>query len=242
MLMPLSPVALLMSAENGAGEVVGRAVALVSGGIDSPVAVARMVSAGWEVIPLHCSQEPVTGPEAQEKTVEALRRLRGQDGPLEGMGARIDGTLRVAPVAQTLALFTDGECHRDYFVHMKRLFNAIACLLADEVGASHLLTGENLGQVSSQTLGNMGAVERASDRPVLRPLLGMDKQEIVDEARSLGTFTISEGPEMCDALGPAHPTTVANIGRLLRNEDARGGLAQLALSCHENRETASLDG
>ncbi|PXF24442.1 MAG: hypothetical protein CXX71_00185, partial [Methanobacteriota archaeon] len=130
MLMPLSPVALLMSAENGAGEVVGRAVALVSGGIDSPVAVARMVSAGWEVIPLHCSQEPVTGPEAQEKTVEALRRLRGQDGPLEGMGARIDGTLHVAPVAQTLALFTDGECHRDYFVHMKRLFNAIACLLA----------------------------------------------------------------------------------------------------------------
>ena len=231
-----------MSATNGATGIVGRTVALVSGGIDSPVAVARMASIGWEVIPLHCSQEPVTGPEAQEKTVESLRQLRGQDGPLEGMGSRIDGTLRVAPVAQTLALFTDGECHRDYFVHMKRLFNAIACLLADEVGATHLLTGENLGQVSSQTLGNMGAVERASDRPVLRPLLGMDKQEIINEARRLGTFTISEGPELCDVLGPAHPTTIADIGRLLRNEDARGGLAQLALSCYENTETASLNG
>jgi len=231
-----------MSAANGATGIVGRAVALVSGGIDSPVAVARMASSGWEVIPLHCSQEPVTGPEAQEKTEESLRQLRGQDGPLEGMGLRIDETLHVAPVGQTLALFTDGECHRDYFVHMKRLFNAIACLLADEVGATHLLTGENLGQVSSQTLGNMGAVERASDRPVLRPLLGMDKQEIINEARQLGTFTISEGPELCDALGPAHPTTIADIGRLLRNEDARGGLAQLALSCYQNTETASLNG
>ena len=88
----------------------------------------------------------------------------------------------------------------------------------------------------------MGAVERASDRPVLRPLLGMDKQEIINEARQLGTFTISEGPELCDALGPAHPTTIADIGRLLRNEDARGGLAQLALSCYQNTETASLNG
>jgi thiamine biosynthesis protein ThiI len=139
-------------------------------------------------------------------------------------------------------MFTEPASHRDYFVHMKRLFNGLACKLADEVGASYILTGENLGQVSSQTLGNLGAVERASDRPILRPLLGLDKQEIIDEARVLGTFTISEGPELCDALGPKRPTTVADLGRLERNEEALGGLEMMVSECSEKCRIVSIDG
>jgi thiamine biosynthesis protein ThiI len=118
---------------------------------------------------------------------------------------------------------------------MKRLFNILGSIVADEVGASHLLTGENLGQVSSQTLGNLGAVEEASSRPILRPLLGMDKQEIIDEARVIGTYSFSEGPEMCDALGPKHPTTVANLSRLETSEQALGGLKSLAENCYSQR-------
>jgi thiamine biosynthesis protein ThiI len=205
-------------------------IALVSGGIDSPVAVARMVRAGWRIVPVHCSQEPITGTEAEDKTWASLCHL---SETLEGSGS-IDAELRVVTVGETLALFTEPEAHRDYFVHMKRLFNAIGCALAEPVGASAILTGENLGQVSSQTLGNLGAVEEASHLRILRPLLGLDKQEIIDEARVLGTYDIAAGPELCDALGPDHPTTVADLARLRQNENALGGLQTLALNSIEN--------
>ena len=153
---------------------------------------------------------------------------------------KIDANLRVVLVGETLAKFTEPESHRDYFVHMKRLFNAIASDIADEVGATAILTGENLGQVSSQTLGNLGAVEEASRFRILRPLLGLDKQEIIDEARVLGTYEISTGPELCDALGPERPTTVADLNRLRENENNQGGLKKLAESCLNSLRTRPL--
>jgi thiamine biosynthesis protein ThiI len=199
-------------------------IALVSGGIDSPVAVARMLISGWNIIPVHCSQEPITGTEAEDKTVASLKHL------IETINSsgKIDSNLRVVLVGEILSKFTEPNAHRDYFVHMKRLFNAIASDIADQVGATAILTGENLGQVSSQTLGNLGAVEEASRFRILRPLLGLDKQEIIDEARVLGTYEISTGPELCDALGPDRPTTVADLTRLRENEMLQGGLNQLA--------------
>jgi thiamine biosynthesis protein ThiI len=202
-------------------------IALVSGGIDSPVAVARMVRSGWNIVPVHCSQEPITGSEAEDKTAASLSHL------IESLAApgSIDSNLRVVTVGETLAKFTEPEAHRDYFVHMKRLFNAIGSALANDVGACAILTGENLGQVSSQTLGNLGAVEEASNVRILRPLLGLDKQEIIDEARELGTYEIAAGPELCDALGPDRPTTVADLARLRRNEMTQGGLDGLVEDC-----------
>jgi thiamine biosynthesis protein ThiI len=202
-------------------------IALVSGGIDSPVAVARMVRSGWCIVPVHCSQEPITGSEAEDKTVASLAHLIEHH---DSTGL-IDQNLRVITVGETLAKFTDPAAHRDYFVHMKRLFNSIANIIANEVGATAILTGENLGQVSSQTLGNLGAVEEASHFRMLRPLLGLDKQEIIDEARVLGTYEIASGPELCDALGPDRPTTVADLNRLRGNEALQGGLDELAENC-----------
>ena len=213
-------------------------IALVSGGIDSPVAVARMVRAGWKIVPVHCSQEPITGTEAEDKTAASLSHLienLDEDG-------LIDSNLRVVTVGETLAKFTDPAAHRDYFVHMKRLFNSIGSSIAEEVGATAILTGENLGQVSSQTLGNLGAVEEASKYRILRPLLGLDKQEIIDEARVLGTYEISSGPELCDALGPDRPTTVADLARLRQNEEVQGGLGNLAKECLESLRMRPLDG
>ena len=211
-------------------------VALVSGGIDSPVAVARMVRSGWHIVPVHCSQEPITGSEAEDKTAASLSHLIDH---LESSGF-IDSNLRVVTVGDTLAKFTEPEAHRDYFVHMKRLFNAIGSSIASEVGATAILTGENLGQVSSQTLGNLGAVEEASSVRIMRPLLGLDKQEIIDEARELGTYDIAAGPELCDALGPDRPTTVANLNRLRRNENVQGGLDELTQNCLKSLRIRSL--
>ena len=211
-------------------------IALVSGGIDSPVAVARMMRSGWTIIPVHCSQEPITGSEAEDKTVASLAHLI-QHHDSAGL---IDINLRVVTVGETLAKFTDPAAHRDYFVHMKRLFNSIANFVADEVGATAILTGENLGQVSSQTLGNLGAVEEASQFRMLRPLLGLDKQEIIDEARELGTYEIASGPELCDALGPDRPTTVADLSRLRHNEELQGGLDELAENCLKSLRMRSL--
>ena len=212
-------------------------IALVSGGIDSPVAVAKMAQAGWRIIPLHCSQEPITGSEAEDKTVASLSHLISTLGDA---GKSIDSELRVVTVGDTLALFTDPESHRDYFVHMKRLFNTIASQMAVEMNAKAILTGENLGQVSSQTLGNLGAVEEASSLRILRPLLGLDKQTIIDQARVLGTFDIAAGPEVCDALGPDHPTTVADLDRLRKNELKHGGISVLSERCFSNLRTRQL--
>lgn len=216
-------------------------IALVSGGIDSPVAVARMVSKGWKIKPIHCSQDPITGPEPEQKTLECLRTLKSLEGKI-GDGARvlIDDEMIVVPVAEVLSKFTEKWCHTEYFIHMKRLFNVIADIASESHNATHVLTGENLGQVSSQTLGNLGAVEEATDLIPLRPLLGLDKTVITHMSRKLGTFEISSGPEVCDALGPSMPTTVANKEWLEKSEERLGGLRNLAQEAWAKRRIVTI--
>ena len=148
-------------------------IALVSGGIDSPVAVARMLRLGWKIKPIHCSQDPITGPEPELKTIRCIQALRKVDGKIgEIARENIDDEMIVVPVAETLSKFTEKWCHSEYFIHMKRLYNAIADVASESYESTHLLTGENLGQVSSQTLGNLGAVEEVdfanSASPALR--------------------------------------------------------------------------
>jgi len=219
----------------------GVCVALVSGGIDSPVAVARMLMQGWKIFPVHASQEPVTGPVAEQKTVKLLKYLLELEGPL-GNAARenLSRELYVVPVAEKLALFTEKWNHTEYFIHMKRLFSSIATIRGQEINATHLLTGENLGQVSSQTLGNLGGIEIASNLLPLRPLLAFDKVDIMNMARMLGTLEISEGSEVCDALGPNKPTTVANKEWLEKSEDRVGGLQHLASDCYSKLRIINL--
>ena len=123
---------------------------------------------------------------------------------------------------------------------MKRLFNCLADLAAKEVDATHILTGENLGQVSSQTLGNLGAIEMVSSLPILRPLLGFDKTSIMHMSQALGTFDLSIGPEVCDALGPSLPTTIANLEWLEKSENRLGGLDQIAQDAWLQRRVVEL--
>ena len=219
----------------------GVCVALVSGGIDSPVAVARMLMQGWKIFPVHASQEPITGPEAEQKTIALLRHLLESEGKLGELAREnLDRDLIVVPVAEKLALFTEKWNHTEYFIHMKRLYNSIATIRGEEIDATHLLTGENLGQVSSQTLGNLGGVEIASSLLPLRPLLAFDKVTIMSMARNIGTLEISEGPEVCDALGPSKPSTVANKEWLERSEERVGGLQHIASDCYSKLRVVKL--
>jgi thiamine biosynthesis protein ThiI len=216
-------------------------IALVSGGIDSPVAVARMLKQGWTIHPVHCTQEPVTGPEAEHKTIASLRFFLEMEGSIGDAARRqLSRKLTVVPVAEQLALFTEKWCHTEYFIHMKRLFNCLADQAGKEVDATHILTGENLGQVSSQTLGNLGAIETVTSLQVLRPLLGFDKTSIMHMAQALGTFNLSIGSEVCDALGPSLPTTIANLEWLEKSENRLGGLDQITLNAWGQRRAVEL--
>lgn len=183
-----------------------KAVLLLSGGFDSPVAGRMLQEQGVQVEALHGSFEPVTD-DASVKKAEVLAR---QLGLKRLWVTKIGGALGKIP--------HDRQAHRYYFLLQKRLLYRLADALADQVGADVLATGENLGQVSSQTLTNLVTLEEAARRPVLRPLLGLDKVDILRLARQWGTHDTSVGPELCDLLGPAKPATTSQPGPVAEAE------------------------
>lgn len=184
-----------------------KAVCLLSGGIDSPVAAKMMLRQGVELEALHCSFEPITGPESVEKAKD-LARLLGLK------------RMHLVQLGETLGRIpADRDAHRYYFVLQKRLFYRAASDLADEIGADVIVTGENLGQVSSQTLRNLTTLESASRYPVVRPLLGLDKVDIIRLAKEWATYETSLGPELCDLLGPAKPATQSELEPVLAFEE-----------------------
>jgi thiamine biosynthesis protein ThiI len=176
-----------------------KAVLLLSGGFDSPVAARMLQEQGVVLEALHGSFEPVTD-DASVRKAETLARQLGLK------------RLWVAKIGERLGRIPhDREAHRYYFLLQKRLLYRLADALADQVGADVLATGENLGQVSSQTLPNLVTLEQAARRPILRPLLGLDKVDILRLARDWGTYETSVGPELCDLLGPDKPATTSRI-------------------------------
>jgi thiamine biosynthesis protein ThiI len=183
-----------------------KAVLLLSGGFDSPVAGRMLKEQGVELEALHGSFEPVTD-DASVRKAQALARLLGLK------------RLWVAKIGESLGRIPhDREAHRYYFLLQKRLLYRLADRLADEVGADAVATGENLAQVSSQTLPNLVTLEAAARRPVLRPLLGLDKVDILRLAHEWGTYETSVGPELCDILGPAKPSTHSQAGPVAEAE------------------------
>lgn len=169
---------------------------------------------GHEVAGVHFSQEPFTDDGPERKSLAAAAQLGIDDIWVSQAGERF-GTLT-------------RECeHRLYFVLSKRLMLRAASLLAEREGYDAVATGENLGQVSSQTLQNLTCVHDASRVPVLTPLLALDKMEIIDLAKEIETYELSTGPEVCDVLGPDHPNTAASMADV-EDEEAKIDLGALA--------------
>ena len=198
----------------------GRALALMSGGIDSPVAAYRMMRRGLRCDFLHFSGMPLTGPESVYKAYGLMHQLDRFQG-----GSR----LFVVAFGKAQQRLASSGASRLQIVAQRRLMLKTGEALAARLGATALVTGDSLGQVSSQTLTNIAALDDAVALPILRPLIGSDKVEIMAEARRIRTLALSELPDQdcCSLLTPRHVETRARIDDLRRIE-ARLEAADLA--------------
>ncbi len=189
-------------AEPGAGGMPvgsnGTAVTLLSGGIDSPVSSYMIAKRGVRLIPVHFFSFPYTSEAAKEKVIALGRRLTPYCGQMR---------LAIVPFTRIQEEIRD-KCPEPYFtILMRRFMMRIADRLARDNGCGALVTGENLGQVASQTMQALAVTEEVCTLPVLRPLIGFDKTEIVDRARKIGTYELSVLPyeDCCTVFTPRHP-------------------------------------
>jgi thiamine biosynthesis protein ThiI len=205
----------------------GRGLVLMSGGIDSPVAAYRMMRRGLRCDFLHFSGMPLTGPESVYKAYGLMHQLD-----------RFQGKSRLFVVAfgKTQQKLASSGASRLQIMAQRRLMLKTGEALAARLGAAALVTGDSLGQVSSQTLTNLAALDDAVSLPILRPLIGADKVEIMAEARRIRTLALSELPDQdcCTLLMPRQVETRARVDDLRRIEarlaasDLAEGLAAVA--------------
>lgn len=189
----------------------GKVISLISGGIDSPVSSIRMMKRGCEVVLLHFHSFPLVSNASIEKVKELAHLMRK-------FQRRI--TLYLIPFGEIqMKIKTKVEAQYRIVIY-RRLMLRIAEKVAQLEGAKAIVTGESLAQVSSQTLQNICVIEGATSLPIFRPLIGMDKEEIINEAKRFGTYEISIRPQedCCQLFVPKHPTTQAQLEKILELE------------------------
>ncbi|MDR1629358.1 MAG: tRNA 4-thiouridine(8) synthase ThiI [Oscillospiraceae bacterium] len=182
----------------------GRAMLLVSGGIDSPVAGWMMAKRGIKLIAVHFASPPYTSPKAEMKVHELLKKVAQYSGRIE---------LFTVPFTQ-IQEHMRGRCPEEFFtIVMRRLMMRIANEIAEREHCGALITGESMGQVASQTLHALACTDAVAQFPVFRPCIGMDKEEIITIARKIDTFDISIQPyeDCCTIFTPRHPRTRPTI-------------------------------
>lgn len=178
----------------------GTASILISGGIDSPVAAWTMAKRGLRLNAIHFASPPYTSPRAEQKVKTLLSKV-----------ARYSGTINLAIVPFTeIQDNIAKDCPEEYFtLIMRRMMMRISEKIARDSGSLALITGESLGQVASQTLHALVTTDAVANLPVLRPLIGMDKEEIITISRNIDTFETSILPyeDCCTVFTPKHPKT-----------------------------------
>ena len=178
----------------------GHAVSLLSGGLDSPVSSWMMARRGVELEMVHFVSPPYTSQQAQDKVLELARLLTAYCGRM---------IVHIVPFTEIQEEIRK-NCPEEYFtLIMRRFMMRLAEAVAKKAGAKALITGESLGQVASQTMMALGVTEDVTTMPVLRPLIGMDKVEIIRIAREIGTYDTSILPyeDCCTVFTPRHPCT-----------------------------------
>ncbi len=167
---------------------------LLSGGIDSPVVAYILKKRGFYVEAVHFYNSKLIN----KKYIEKVKRI----------SKKVGIPLTIIDIKDVFSKISEGD-RRYFFVLLKRVMYRISEGIARKKGFDFLATGENLGQVSSQTLQNLFVINKSISMPVLRPLIAYDKVEIINFAEEIGTFEMSKGPELCNILGIKHPVTQA---------------------------------
>ena len=204
----------------------GRAALLISGGIDSPVAAWMMAKRGIELTAVHFVSPPYTSERAEQKVVDLLKKVGEYAGRMH---------LFVVPFTRMQEAIHE-HCPEELFtVIMRRYMMKIAEAIAKREDCAALITGESLGQVASQTMMALACTDEAVSMPVFRPLIGMDKEEIVSIARRIDTFEISIQPfeDCCTVFTPKHPRTRPELQYVKKAEEVIDGAAMME-ECIEN--------
>lgn len=203
--------------ERGAGGmpvgINGRVVSLLSGGIDSPVSSYMIAKRGVSVIPVHFFSFPYTSMQAKEKVVELARLLTPYCGRM---------TLQVVPFTHIQEEIRE-KCPEEYStLVMRRFMMRLSERIAEHHDCQAIVTGENLGQVASQTLEAMAVTQECVSMPILRPVIGFDKQEIVELAVKIGTFETSILPyeDCCTVFTPRRPRTRPKLDAVVKAESS----------------------
>ncbi len=191
----------------------GTAVSLLSGGIDSPVSTYMMAKRGLRIIPVHFFSFPYTSELAKEKVIDLAKILTGWCGRM---------IVEIIPFTHIQEEIR-AKCPEEFFtIIMRRFMMRIADEIAKANDCGAIVTGESLGQVASQTMEAMHCTGHACTLPILRPLVGMDKEEVIRISRHIGTFDTSILPyeDCCTVFTPRHPSTHPKLDKVLEAEAA----------------------
>jgi len=211
----------------------GKGLLLVSGGIDSPVAGFMLAKRGVEIDALHFFSPPYTGPKAKEKVIDLCRIVSTYAKKIN---------LYVVNFTEPQLQIRDNCPHEQLVLLMRRIMMRIAEKVAHNKGCQALITGENIGQVASQTMESIVATNDVVDIPVFRPLIGMDKNEIIDFARKIRTYETSILPyeDCCTVFVPKHPETKPKIFKLVESEK-KLDIDKIVEECISNIETIVIE-
>ena len=190
----------------------GRAALLISGGIDSPVAAYMMAKRGIELTAVHFASPPYTSERAEGKVISLLEQVSAYAGRIE---------LHIVPFTHIQEEIRQ-KCPEELFtLIMRRFMMRIASRVAAKEDCGALITGESVGQVASQTIPALACTDAAADLPVFRPLIGMDKEEIIALSRRIETFDISIQPyeDCCTVFTPRHPRTRPKLAMVEQAEE-----------------------
>lgn len=189
----------------------GKAAILISGGLDSPVAAWMMAKRGVELIAIHFASPPYTSQRAEQKVHSLLRQVAKYSGRI---------MLFVVPFTEIQELIKDNCPEEVFTLIMRRMMMRISQEIAIKEGCQALITGESVGQVASQTMPAIACTDAVTSMPVFRPLIGMDKDEVIAISRKIETFDISIQPyeDCCTVFTPKHPRTHPTIAGVEKAE------------------------
>lgn len=211
----------------------GKATLLISGGIDSPVAGWMMGKRGLEVNAVHFYSYPYTGERSKEKVLELVRRL-------SVYLMKVD--LYIVPFTAIQEEIVSKCDHSKITIIMRRIMMRIGEIIAGRTNSKALITGESLGQVASQTLESLACTNRSVSLPVFRPLIGMDKQEVVLLSKKIDTYETSILPyeDCCTVFVSKHPDTKPKLEQILKEEEKLINLDDLIREAVENTQLVEI--